>query len=348
MKTTFSEIQEFFLKTVIGVIIIGIITNYFYDFLTISKESDSLNKIQEQIKYTCIVDDKSFLERYLGSEYKQLVENYQTYKYLELTLESGFDVSCKTTEDFLFKKNQFLLNIKSQINPLLYEIIEKALNELRYDDVLTTLNSFALYNQNTKVSLYELSYIKALIYMKQREFDKAKQEFEKMSINEDEKNMNLLFNYAKVLDHVGNRKNAIKFYSKALRLGQKTIGENNLIISDIYWHLGSLTEDKYNKDNFENAIKYFNKSLKIKIKIRGENDLSLAFHYSWIAQQYHHTFVTKRSNIDKSIEYYEKALSLCERYLDHNYWIIERTSYNLKSAKELKEILLERDNSDTN
>jgi hypothetical protein len=137
---------------------------------------DESKEIKELLKDLAIYGNKeAFLQAYFGDDWQHVLDNPQTYHNLKLKLSSN----TKTTQELLEERDELLIKIRSQrLKGSVQKMIDKAFNELRYEDVRDLLDNFIVSNQDIGDDLIKAHFQKALSYMEQIEYHKAKAEFE--------------------------------------------------------------------------------------------------------------------------------------------------------------------------
>ena len=154
-------------------------------------------------------------------------------------------------------------------------------------------------------------------------------------------------NIGSIYRYEGDYSKALDYYQKALSIKEKLLDSNNLIIADSYNNIGIAL---YNKGQYSQAKVFFQKALTIYIKKLGADHLDTATTYNNIgnihyqyndfaqALEYHQralkirrtylgeehpdtaksyyniglVYSMQNGNSPKSLEYYRKALNICE------------------------------------
>ncbi|MBM2834612.1 MAG: hypothetical protein HW406_1773, partial [Candidatus Brocadiaceae bacterium] len=109
---------------------------------------------------------------------------------------------------------------------------------------------------------YELGLIKEL----QLDYQGAENYF-KQALEYDSENSEYFNIYGLILDTLGNVKEAVEYFNKALDIDLKLYGEKHPNVAREYHNLGSAWDTL---GNAKKAIEYFNKALDIDLKVYGE------------------------------------------------------------------------------
>ena len=172
------------------------------------------NEIKDLIKDLAIYGNKEkFLKAYFGDDWEKVLENPQTYNNLNFKL---LEVK-SDTQKLLDEKEKLLKKIESQkLNGSVQKMIDKAFNELRFDDVRDLLDSFIDSNKDIESDLIKAHYLKALSYMQENKYQKAKEEFEMIGIGI--KDSKILNDYGRIYFKLAEYKKAELLLQKALNL----------------------------------------------------------------------------------------------------------------------------------
>ena len=324
-KVSISINESFFSLILLG----GLIFNSYYEIdinkkmlestLGLNKKHDitheKLDEIDKKISELNIENEKEFLKTYFGEDWKKAFLNEQTYHNLKkLLIENKND-----TQKLLTEKKELEEKIKAnRLTDSIQKLIDKAFKELRYGDVRTLLDSFIEKNKDIESDLIKAYYQKALSYMQEINYHKAKEEFEE-HIPPGIKNANILSDYGRIYYILGEYDKAIGYYEKALKIRKVSLGENHPSTATSYNNIGSAW---HRKGEYDKAIGYYEKDLKITKASLGENHPSTATSYNNIGSAWH-----RKGEYDKAIGYYEKALKIRKVSLGENH-PSTATSYN--------------------
>ena len=297
------------LNTIGGVIILAVITGFIYDALkpkdtteeTVRVEATKTNANLEEIKALIKQqggNETEFLEKYFGEDYQKVLENPQTYHNLKRKLLTN----TKTTQELLTERDELLKKINAQrLNSSIQKMIDKAFKELRYDDVRNLLDNFIKTNQDIGDDLIKAHFQKALSYIEEVKYHKAKEEFEKfIPVGVDD--AEILYEYGSLYYILGSYDKMLEFSKKLLALNIKKFGENHTSVATGYNQMGIAW---YSKGEYPKAIEFYNKSLKIRRSLLGENNANVAMSYSNLGSVW-----GKKGEYDKSIEFFNKALKI--------------------------------------
>ncbi len=157
-------------------------------------------------------------------------------------------------------------------------------------------------------------------------------------------------NYAGInLRYLAKYKEALKILRNGLILGIKKLGENNLIIADLYNSLGSVF---YDQGNLNDALPDYEKSLQICLNLFGEENKYTARGYHNVGLIYYWL-----GDADKALDYLNKALAIwiktigekntnvgnCYINLANTYFYMEdfetSLNYDLKALETWKAVL---------
>ncbi|CAA6822629.1 MAG: Unknown protein [uncultured Sulfurovum sp.] len=261
-------------------------------------------------------DETAFLEKYFGSDYKQVLKNPQTYQNLKEKLQQH-QGSIQTLIEEKEKLQKKIESRRLHSNGV-QKMIDKAFKELRFEDVLDLLNHFIKNNEELEKDLLNAHYQKALAYMEQLKYHKAKEEYETY-IPLGIKDTDILHDYGFMYYQLGEYDNYLTINMKRLELLLKSSDENNPQIAKAYNEIALAWE---NKGEYDKAIEFHNKSLKIKLATLGENHPSTATSYNNIGGAWY-----SKGEYDKAIEFHNKALKIRLATLGENH-PETATSYN--------------------
>lgn len=228
------------------------------------KHSQQLQKIENLIKLQG-GDETAFLEKYFGDDYKEVLENPQTYDNLKVKLQENRG----SIELLIEEKEELQKKIESRRlhSNDVQKMIDKAFKELRFDDVLDLLDNFIENNKELEKDLINAHYQKALAYMEKIEYHKAKEEFEQ--IGSGIKDTDILNDYGIMYHKIAEYDKAIETYDKVLSIKQTTIREIHPSTAKTYMHLGLSWNRKGKHDK---AIELYNKALVILHNHHRENN----------------------------------------------------------------------------
>jgi len=225
----------------------------FDDFL--KARGENIVDISRYIKLLGGIEE-DFLKKYFGDDYKVVLENPQTYtnlKYKLLTANVTLDTILKEKEDLELK-------IKSQeFDRETQEKVEQAIHELRFSDAIHILDNYLLSVVDTKVSIYQVHYLKAIVYLQKLEYKKAKEEIEfipYVKVND----VGLLNDYAGIYKLVGNYPKAIEIYDFILSKKQIDLQSNLYLFTMLYNNVAQISEKIGYLDNVE---RYYREAMKI-------------------------------------------------------------------------------------
>lgn len=282
-----------------------------------SKEisNEGLSQIDKKISDLHIKNEKEFLKEYFGEDWKKAFLDEQTYHNLKKLLIENENNTQKLLDD----KKELEEKIKAnRLNDAIQKQIDKAFNELRFDDVRILLDTFIEKNKDIESDLIKAHYQKALSYIEEIKFKEAKNEFEQY-IPSGIKDSSILDDYGTIYHILGQYDKAIEYFEKNLMILKENKDENYPYIATSYCNLGVTLEAK---GEYDKAIDYYEKSIKIRKKIFGETSPITAASYSNIAVVWN-----RKGKYDKAIDYNEKALKIRERFFGENH-SYTATSYN--------------------
>lgn len=143
-----SKFSEYLRNTIFGLILLGLLTNFVYDRIkhdtteetvqTTSKIThEKLNKIDQLLQELPEHSNKGELQKFFGDDWESVLQN----PYIFTKLKEQLSEQNQTIEK-LMKEHDRLKTEINQLNskPKLQQTLDRALNELRYDDVKTILN----------------------------------------------------------------------------------------------------------------------------------------------------------------------------------------------------------------
>ncbi len=116
-----------------------------------------------------------------------------------------------------------------------------------------------------------------------------------------------LLSFGDVLHEMGKYNLAEKMYHRLLN----ELPQNDPSLGDLYWVLGSVTEDK---GEYDSSLEWFNKSLDLIMKRNSSDYVNIGGLYNSIGEVYR-----KKNNLTKALEYYNKAVQLFQQAHDDNH-----------------------------
>jgi tetratricopeptide (TPR) repeat protein len=285
------------------------------------KNHEQLEEIKKLIKLQG-GDETEFLKKYFGDDYLSILENPQTYHNLKTKLLN----SSTSIEELIEEKETLVKKIESQsLNASVQKLVDQAFAELRYEDVRTLLDEFIEKNQNIGDDLIKAHYQKALAYIEEIEYFKAKEEFESF-IPMGIKDAEILHEYGSLYYTLGEYDKLLECNTNALALNIKEFGENDSFVATDYNEIGLAWDSK---GEYDKAIEFYNKDLKIRLATLGENHPSTASSYNNIGAAWR-----SKGEHDKAIEFYNKSLKIFIDVLGENHPNVEVVRGNLKMAEE--------------
>jgi len=197
---------------------------------------------------------EKFLKEYFGDDWTKALNNSQTYHNLKIKLLNNQNV-----EVLLKEKEELLKKIATQsLKGSVQKMVDKALMELRYDDVRDLLDNFIENNQEIGDDLIKAHYQKALTFMEEFRYQKAKAEFETF-IPIGIEDANILNEYGTMYYALGDYKKAEPLYNKALNIREKLLGVEHPSTAASYNHLAGLYKSI---GDYKKAEALYNKALK--------------------------------------------------------------------------------------
>jgi len=260
-------------------------------------------------------DETLFLQKYFGEDYSKVLENPQTYH----NLKSKLLDSSTNIEELLKEKEELLKKIQAQsLKSSIQNMVDQAFVELRYEDARNILNEFIENNKVIGNDLIKAHYQRALAYIEELEYDKAKAVFEEF-IPLGIKDAEILYQYGSLYYKLGEYDKVLDCNTKALELNIKEFGKDNAFVAKNYNAIGLAWNSKkeYNK-----AIEFYNKSLEITLATLGENHLTTATIYNNIG-----VALESKGEYHKAIEFYTKDLQITLAIVGENH-IHTAISYN--------------------
>ena len=301
--------------------------------LSLVKVSESQNSSEEKLHHIShdkldeilkllptSINKEQFLQEYFGDDWQEVLNNPQTYHNLKTKLLN----TSTSIEELLEEKENLLKKIESQrLKGSIQKMVDKAFEELRYEDVRTLLDEFIAHNQSIGNDLVKAHFQKALSYVEEVEYFKAKEEFEK-HIPVAIEDAYIQNEYGVLYNTLGNYDKFLKHSEISLKLAIKEFGEHHSEVATRYNNIG---EAWRSKGEYDKAIEFYNKALKIKLATLGENHPSTATSYNNIGGAWY-----SKEEYDKAIEFYKKDLKICLTTLGVNH-LSTATSYdNIGSA----------------
>ncbi|PTB83449.1 hypothetical protein C9926_02870, partial [Sulfurovum lithotrophicum] len=190
--------------------------------------------------------ETDFLEKYFGKDYAVVLKHPQTYHNFTTLLKE----TNKTADELLKEREELLKKIELEsFSAKLQSQIDKAFKELRYKDVRTYLDIFLEANNVKEKQIIQAHYLKALSFMQQMQYSKAKDEFEKIALNIND--INILDDCAEMYYILGEYNKAIEYQKKVLNIRLSTIGNNHAYTAVSYDNIGS---SFYSKGQYDEAI----------------------------------------------------------------------------------------------
>ncbi|HSD64977.1 MAG TPA: tetratricopeptide repeat protein [Ignavibacteriaceae bacterium] len=170
--------------------------------------------------------------------------------------------------------------------------------EFQIRDTALAAKHFSLGVSLTKAALYDSSniYFDKAAHIYNSLYDQTQnQSFcEKYISCENKMGWNLMM--------LGKYDEADDLLNKALSLGLKVLGENNLEVAQCYHVIGVVY---WGKEDFLTSIDYHKKALDIRLRLLGEENTQVASTYNNLGIDYNEI-----EDNDKSLEYYKKALAI--------------------------------------
>jgi tetratricopeptide (TPR) repeat protein len=144
---------------------------------------------------------------------------------------------------------------------------------------------------------FELGSLKEL----QLDYQSAKKYYEQAAQIEPE-NPEYLNDFGRILVELGEHKNAIKNFEKALAIDLKVYGDQHPKVAIRYNNLGAAW---YSLGEYQKAIDYYEKALAIDLKVYGDQHPMVAIRYNNLGSAWH-----SLGEYQKAIDYFEKALAI--------------------------------------
>jgi len=281
------------------------------------------SQIKDLIKDLAIYGNKEkFLKAYFGDDWKKVLENPQTYNNLKIKL-----LKFKSdTEKLIDEKNKLNKKIESQkLNSSVQKMIDKAFNELRFDDVRDLLDGFIKSNKGIESDLLKVHYLKALSYIEESKYQKAKEEFEK-HIPVGIEDVQILNDYGHIYFKIAEYKKSETFLKKALSLIEEECIEVSPKTSMIYYGLGELY---LQKGKYKEAETFYLKALKIDEQLFGINSIHTSSIYNGLGILY-----SELNKYEKAEYFYIKSLNIDKKVLGENHPNVANSYNNLASFYE--------------
>ena len=229
---------------------------------TVKQESNDIKKLIKELQI--FGNKEKFLQAYFGDDWQKALQNPQTYNSLKQKLENAQ----YNTQKLLTERKELLEKIEAtRLKSSIQKMVEKAFKELRYKDVRTLLDEFIANNQAIGDDLIKAHFQKALSYIEEVEYFKAKEEFEKY-IPVGIEDAYIQNQYGVLYHTLGDYDKFLKHSEISLKLAIKEFGENHLNVATIYNNIG---EAWRSKGEYDKAIEFYNRALKILIPILGKN-----------------------------------------------------------------------------
>ena len=266
---------------------------------------DKLNEILKLLPTS--INKEQFLQEYFGDDWQKVLQNPQTYKNLKLKLKNAqYD-----TQKLLTERKELLEKIAStKLKSSIQKMVDQAFKELRYEDVRTLLDEFIANNQAIGDDLIKAHFQKAMSYIEEIEYFKAKEEFEKY-IPVGIEDANIQNEYGVLYNTLGDYDKSLEHSELSLKLAIKEFGENHSRVATRYNNIGSAWDSK---GEYDKAIEFYNRALKIRVATLGENHPSTATSYNNIGSAW-----KSKGEYDKAIEFYNRALKIRLATLGENH-----------------------------
>ena len=210
----------------------------------------------------------------------------------------------KEIEKLLKKINKQKLNIKVQ------KKIDKAINELRYDDARYLLDDFLRKTHVTVEDSYKAHYQKALMFMEELKYNEAKDEFEKY-IPIGILNIDILYDYGAMYAICGIYNQSLYIYNKILKLINQNSISNEVNFAKCYSDIARIYSLM---GKYKNSKKYYQKSLNIRKEILGDEHPDTIMNYSNLAE-----LLTKTKNLKKAAPLHKKAMNIWQEMYGEKY-----------------------------
>ncbi|RUM44313.1 MAG: hypothetical protein DSY46_05935, partial [Hydrogenimonas sp.] len=290
------------------------------EIVTIAQDTRNIRQDTQEIKkliqgLQIYGNKEKFLKEYFGEDWKKALQNPKTYKNLKIQLAKYQNNAQKLLEE----KRELLRKIASQrLDDTTQKEVEKAFNELRFDDVRKILDRFIAENQATGDDLVKAHYQKALSYMEEVRYNEAKEEFEKY-IPIGIEDADILNDYGGIYYKLGDYDKALEHLNRALQIRLATLGKNHPDTAVSYNNIGLVWDSKgeYNK-----ALEFDNQALQIYLATLGKNHPSTASSYNNIGAVWNN-----KGEYDNALEFYNQALQIHLATLGKNH-PSTATSYN--------------------
>lgn len=286
---------------------------------TVKEESkqthDSLDEIKALIKQHG-TSETDFLEKYFGKDYAVILQNPQTYHNFTTFLNR----TEKTADELLKEREDLLKKIKKQsFSEKLQNQIDKAFNELRYEDVRELIDGFLDANTDKEQEIIKAHYIKALSYMEQIRYHEAKEEFEKIAPNIDD--VEILFDYAEIYFILDEYNKSLELQNRILHILDLNNEANYSILAVVYENIGAIF---HKNGKYDKAIEYYTNALNKKIELYGEIHPEVGTSFNNMGLLCHDL-----GSYEEAIGLYEKSLTIHIETLEENDLRISSTYSNL-------------------
>lgn len=249
----------------------------------------------------------------LGKVYKNLEDYRKALDYFKLTFE--ILCSCRSFKQIhpaILTTLKYLIKIAEKLQP--WELI--ALKPI-YALCMKTLSAEHMLTQKFSevISKYEtfLAYGSPMLLIQA-------QEVYEQSVEVDPNDIAALINLGIIEAHMGNSKEALTKFLKAVKITKQKYGENHSDVAICYSNIGRIY---YILWDYEKALESYQKALRIQLQILGENHPDVADGYNNIGNTY-----TCFVDYEKALEYHQKALKIQLQVLDDNNYSHVADSYN--------------------
>lgn len=260
-------------------------------------------------------EEEKFLKKYFGDDYRVVLENPKTYTNLKHKLSV-----VNITLDSILKEKEILENkIKSQqFDEETQREVVRAIHELRFDDAIYILDNYLLSISGTAENMYQVHYLKAIVYIQNLEYLKAKEEIEFIPYMKAD-DIGLLNDYAGIYELVGNYPKAIEIYDFILSKKQKELQSNLYMVTMLYNNVAQISEKIGHTNNVE---RYYHEALKI-IK---NNGFETSKEFATVSNNLG-TFLDSISRYKEAEKYINDALNI-RKNIFGEYSIETMQSYN--------------------